>query len=190
MNRTKLVAAFALSLVAAAPAAFADNGKPKADPAAAIDRWFVQYDKDADGKLTRQEFRLGRNYFNALDLDTDGILTREEAKKAIAMQPVEVDIVALDTDHDGYVTRREWTGDQAGFDALDLDNDGVISKLDRALERDQARAKSRLRSLDKSKDGAVQRDEWPSNDESFRKQDLNRNGTLSLDELGDLNRQK
>jgi Ca2+-binding EF-hand superfamily protein len=103
---------------------------------------------------------------------------------------VEVDLVSLDTDRDGFVTRREWQGDQAGFDKLDRDNDGVLSDIDRKIEMDEARAAQRLASLDKDKDGIVSRAEWPGNDESFRNQDLNRNGSLSLDELGDRNRRK
>ena len=190
MNTRKILSALALTLVSAAPAALAQNEKAKADPAAAVDKWFAQYDKNTDEKLTRQEFRLGRTYFNALDLDADGILTREEAKKAIAQQPVEVDTTVMDTDKDGYITRREWTGDQPGFDKLDRDNDGVISRIDYEIEADEARAKQRLESLDKDKDGIVQRAEWPGNDESFRMQDSNRNGSLSVDELGDRNRRR
>jgi Ca2+-binding EF-hand superfamily protein len=186
MNSRYLITAAALTLLTAAPAALAE--KAKADPAAAVDKWFAQHDENRDGKLTRTEFHLGRTHFDALDLDTDGILTPEEAKKALSQQPVEVDLPSLDTDKDGYVTRREWTGDQAGFDKLDRDNDGVLSKLDTAIEADEARAKVRLESLDKDKDGLVQRSEWPGNDETFRRQDQNRNGTLSLDELGDRNR--
>lgn len=191
MNSRKLLAALVFSSFAsAAPAAFADSGMAPADPTAKVDSWFAQYDKNKDEKITLSEFRLGRTFFNSLDLDADGSLTREEAKKAISMHPAPVDLTKLDTDQDGYVSRREWTGDQAGFDKLDRDNDGVISKIDEAITRDESRAKKRLKTLDKNGDDLVQRNEWPANDESFRNQDLNRNGTLSVDELGDRHRRQ
>lgn len=188
-NRT-LIASLALTILSLAPAALAETTPAKPDPAADVARWFTNYDANKDEKLTVEEFRLGKNFFAGLDIDKNGIVTREEALQALAQQPVEVDVASFDTDHDGYVTRREWTGDQAGFDKLDRDNDGVLSKLDRDIEADEARAKARLNALDKDKDGLVQRAEWPGNDQTFRNQDLNRNGTLSLDELGDRNRRK
>jgi Ca2+-binding EF-hand superfamily protein len=188
MIKRTLTTALALLLVSAAPALLAE--KAKSDPVADVEKWFQKYDSDADGKLTLTEFRLGRTFFEGLDLDKNGIVTRDEAIRALQQQPVEVDLVSLDTDRDGFVTRREWQGDQAGFDKLDRDNDGVLSDIDRKIEMDEARAAQRLASLDKDKDGIVSRAEWPGNDESFRNQDLNRNGSLSLDELGDRNRRK
>lgn len=190
MNSRKLITSLALSLVALAPLALAEAPKAKVDPTAALEKWFPEYDTNRDGKVTRDEFRLGSAYFAALDVDKDGTLTLPEARKALTSQPVEIDVQAADTDGDGYLTRREWPGDQAGFDKLDRDNDGVISSLDRDLELSEARAKGRMKKLDKNKDGLVQRQEWPMDDSSFRQQDLNRNGTISLDELGDRARRK
>jgi Ca2+-binding EF-hand superfamily protein len=190
MNSRKLITTLALSLAAAVPAALADTPKAKVDPTAAVDKWFPEYDTNRDGKVSREEFRMGSAYFAGLDADKDGFLTRDEAKAALTSQPVEVDLEAVDADRDGYVTRREWPGDQAGFDKLDLDNDGVLSKLDRDLERSQARAKGRLKKFDKNGDGLVQREEWPMDDSSFRQQDKNRNGTISVDELLDQPRRK
>lgn len=193
MNIRKITSALALSLAFSAVALAQNaNTAPAADTAAAdkaktdnVDNWFGRFDYNKDGKVTLEEFGLGKTYFKALDLDSDGALTREEAKQALLKKSTVPDLRAMDTDKDGYVTRREWTGDQAGFDELDKDNDGVLSAKDRQLARSEAKAKKRLEAFDKNKDGVLTQDEWPADASSFRKQDLNRNGVLTVDELGD-----
>lgn len=179
--------ALALSLTLAVPMAAQRADKPeKKDPAANVESWFAKYDDNRDGVLTAEEFALGRTFFAALDLDKNGTLTREEAKDALTKKQSDaVNLRKLDTDGDGFVTRREWDGDQEGFDRLDRDNDGVLSKKDREIARNEARAEQRMKSYDKNADGIVSRDEWPGDDSSFRRQDADRNGQLTVDELGD-----
>jgi Ca2+-binding EF-hand superfamily protein len=184
----KTTTALALSLALAIPLAAQKtaNQAEKQAPPEKVDAWFAKYDANHDGQLTVQEFRPGRTLFAALDVDTNGTVTRDEAIEALtpkADKKPTVDLKKLDTDGDGYVTRREWDGDQEGFDRLDADNDGVLSKQDRELVRSRARAEERLKAYDKNEDGFVSEDEWPGTPETFRQQDSNRNGKITVDEL-------
>jgi Ca2+-binding EF-hand superfamily protein len=183
----KTTTALALSLALAIPLAAQKPRKQveKKDPVANIDGWFAKYDDNRDGHLTVQEFALGRTLFAAVDLDKNGVLTREEAIDAMTKKQAEptVNLRKLDTDGDGFVTRREWDGDQAGFDRLDADNDGVLSKKDRDLIRNRERADQRMAAYDKNKDGIISQDEWPGSEETFRQQDGDRNGKITVDEL-------
>jgi Ca2+-binding EF-hand superfamily protein len=185
----KTTTALALALALAMPLAAQKPKKQveKKDPVANVEGWFAKYDDNRDGQLTVQEFALGRTLFDAVDLDKNGALTREEAIEAMTRKQTEptVNLRKLDTDGDGFVTRREWDGDQAGFDRLDADNDGVLSKKDRDLIRNRERADQRMAAYDKNKDGIVSADEWPGSEETFRQQDLDRNGKITLDELAE-----
>jgi Ca2+-binding EF-hand superfamily protein len=178
-----LVVTLALSAAAAFAADAPKEQKPKTGTD--VETWFPAFDKNNDGKVVLEECIYGKTFFDALDLNHDAALTIDEARQALAMKSHVPDLRAMDTDKDGYVTRREWTGDQAGFDALDKDNDGVLSAADRKIEKEQNRARKRLEAYDKNKDGVISQDEWPADAATFRKQDANRNGVLTLDELAD-----
>ncbi|HEV7239563.1 MAG TPA: hypothetical protein VGQ36_10005 [Thermoanaerobaculia bacterium] len=182
-----IITALALSLTVAVTAdeAAKAQGADRSVKAESTDTWFARYDANKDDKLTPEEFRGGKTLFAAYDVNADGTLTREEVKsaKGASTRP---SFRALDTDKDGFVTRREWTGTQEEFDAVDLDNDGVWSKADLAAEKFRTQAKGLIERLDTDKDGVLSGDEWAAAQRdaaSFRRQDLNRNGTLDLDEL-------
>src|SRR5947199_1259099 len=50
------------------------------------------------------------------------------AQKAPARQATAADtFAAMDTDHDGKITRAEWKGNAVGFAMLDRNGDGVLS---------------------------------------------------------------
>lgn len=189
MKTRLIITALALSLTVAATAdetaKAKSQGADRSARAESMDTWFARYDVNKDDKLTADEFRGGKTLFTAYDVNADGILTREEVKsaKVASSRP---SFRSLDTDKDGFVSRREWTGTQEEFDAVDLDNDGVWSKADLAKEKAKTQAKGLIERLDTDKDGLISGDEWAAAQRdaaSFRRQDLNRNGKLDLDEL-------
>ncbi|HUR79310.1 MAG TPA: hypothetical protein VM733_00995 [Thermoanaerobaculia bacterium] len=188
MKIRNITTALALTLAAAIiPVAHAETPE-EAKQLAAVDKWFEQYDRNHDAQLTVDEFSLGKSYFHALDMDKNGILTREEAKQASlkkSTSSTNINWMAMDSDNDGYVTVREFTGTSAEFDALDLDRDRVLSRHDRDLGREHNRAKGRLAAYDKDKDGLVSIKEWPADEATFRQRDRNRDGMLNVDELAE-----
>ena len=187
MNIRKITTALALTFTVAVPAAWAQTAED-AKQTAAVDTWFVDYDRNHDGKLTVEEFSLGKSYFAALDLDRNGVLTPDEAKQALAAKEKgakSFDWSKMDRDSDGYITVREWTGTPEEFDAHDLDRDRVLSRYDRDLAREQKRAQNRLAAYDADKDGKVSQKEWPADVSTFRQRDRNRDGLLDVDELAE-----
>ena len=185
MKIRNFTTALALTVAAAVPAVYAQSADDAAKQAATVDKWFEQYDRNHDTVLTADEFSLGKTYFNALDVDRNGTLTRDEAKQALGRKPTKPTLnwSAMDRDNDGYVTVREWTGTPEQFDAADADGDRVLSRYDRDLLKEQARAKNRLAAYDKDQDGLVSMKEWPADAGTFRERDRNRDGMLNVDEL-------
>jgi Ca2+-binding EF-hand superfamily protein len=186
LNIRKITTALALTCAVAVPAAYAQSA-PDVTQTNNVDVWFERFDTNKDNKLTVDEFGLGKTYYAALDLDHDGVLTREEAKQALLRKGTHtfIDWTKMDTDGDGYITVREWTGTPAEFDEHDLDGDRVLSRYDRDLATAKKRAKGRLEAFDKDKDGFVSMKEWPADAGLFREKDRNRDGQLSVDELAE-----
>lgn len=183
MNIRKITTVLALSFAAALPALASDAEAAK--KIASVEKWFAQYDRDGDERLTADEFSMGKSYFKALDMDQDGVLTKDEAKTAVLAAPKRrtINWKKMDTDGDGYVTVREWTEEPEEFDKLDLDRDRVLSSYDRDLAKERGRAESRLAAYDKDKDDFVSRAEWPADEATFYARDRNRDGKLTLEEL-------
>ena len=88
----------------------------------------------------------------------------------------------LDTNRDGRLTRSEWSGSAAVFDALDTNRDGVLTRAE-AVGSDERQAGGEFRSADLNRDGFVSRDEWPWNAAAFNRLDANRDGRLSRSEF-------
>jgi Ca2+-binding EF-hand superfamily protein len=185
-----ITTALTLSLTAAALAGETEPAKPKptvdrTPKAVSGEVLFARYDTNKDGRVTPEEFRGGKTLFTAYDADRNGVITLAEIEsvKKVESGP---NFRELDTDKDGFVTRREWQGTQEEFDAVDLDHDGVWSKADRAMEKRLTQAKGEVGLFDTDKDGALSPAEWAAahrDESSFRVRDLNRDGSLSLEEL-------
>lgn len=188
MKIRNITTAVALTLATAAMAGDTGQAKPQVDrspKAQNAEELFARYDTNKDGQVTPEEFRGGKTLFTAYDADKNGVLTIEEIKAA-RQHTNRPNFRSLDTDKDGYVTRREWQGTQEEFDAVDVDNDGVWSRADLAIEKQRTQAQGMLDRFDANKDGVLSYDEWATaqrDESSFRRQDLNRDAKLDVDEL-------
>ncbi|MHC4225093.1 MAG: EF-hand domain-containing protein [Planctomycetota bacterium] len=95
---------------------------------------FLQrFDSNRDGQVTRDEFPHERR-FAEIDTDGDGILSKEEIEESMDRRMRESMygfFERFDLNRDGKVTREEFTGPAAQFEAKDRNHDGVIDSSDR-----------------------------------------------------------
>jgi hypothetical protein len=103
-------------------------------------------------------------------------------------------IKSLDADGDGRIARseRKRKPDEV-FDRLDANSDGFLSveELKAKARRRGVRQKGRrLAALDKNNDGIISRDEWTGPASRFDRLDLDKNGSLSAEEIRNRRRKR
>jgi Ca2+-binding EF-hand superfamily protein len=103
--------------------------------------WFLSMDKDADGVITRQEWRGNARMFARHDLNRDGVLsgtelwingrrpeqrpyTEEDQRRDELLET----FYRADVNDDGRIGRREWWSDRQTFSRVDRNRDGFISE--------------------------------------------------------------
>jgi hypothetical protein len=102
----------------------------------------------------------GEGGFEIADANHDGKLSRDEASDFIVSEI----FTARDTDHDGHITKQEWTAadpkDAAGFKQRDNNHDGIMTK-EEALKFGRAHGMTAktFREADKNHDGTLDRAE-------------------------------
>jgi Ca2+-binding EF-hand superfamily protein len=136
---------------------------------------FRALDHDRDNRLTRLEWHASYETFSRLDRNRDKQLTLAEFTAADDDDP-EDRFADLDADSDGRLTRDEWHGSTAVFNALDGNRDGVLTRVEAVGQ--QTTAPDEFRSLDVNNDGAIARNEWHWNAAAFDRLDTNRDGRL------------
>lgn len=155
-------------------------------------------DGDGDGCVSLDEFTEAlRRRARAT-----GPAAPSEGKVGESNTPQRLNLERLrrfDRNRDGQVTPEEFPGGEKAFAELDLDGDGVLTERDAAPPRvdapgsaspapapetaEQAAARAELlRTLDKNKDGKVDRSEFSGSDEEWRQLDRNADGWLTPDE--------
>jgi len=122
------------------------NGRP------AFDRLLKQGDANHNGKLEASEFRAV--------LDDMQEFAKEARNKAARR------FDSMDKDHDGKVTREEFTGPKPRFDLLDQNGDGSLAReeflngaLGKAAAKKQANAAKKADAVKKKKAGASEKTE-------------------------------
>ncbi|WP_404710251.1 EF-hand domain-containing protein [Sphingomonas sp. MMS24-J13] len=132
--RTFLLATAAATLVAIPASA----RMPGRDPAAMLDK----ADTDHDGRISRAEFIAARAAdFARLDRNGDGVISRLDFTRILKFRPqaaarIDAMIAAMDSDHDGKVTRAELAAaPPLLFDRADADHDNFVDKAELAQLR-------------------------------------------------------
>jgi hypothetical protein len=94
---------------------------------------------------------------------------------------------SLDRNRDGYLSSREWTGDDRIFDRLDVNNDNRLGRneIRDTRSRYQDNLEDRFRESDDNRDRRLSPREWWGRDEVFDRLDRNNDSYLSWAELVD-----
>jgi hypothetical protein len=94
---------------------------------------FNTFDVNRDGWLTRPESRMTNIEFDRFDANRDNRISRFEFDNvAAATDPSTYydRFAAVDVNHDGWLTRSEWRGTEAGFTRLDANRDNRLSRTE------------------------------------------------------------
>ncbi len=163
------------------------NGWDDRDIEASIEReddWsperFRALDHNGDGRLARNEWHAAAELFTRADRNRDNFLSATEFA-LVGDDDREDQFGDLDDNRDGRLTRAEWHGSTAVFDALDANRDGTLTRAE-AVGTEGA-GQDVFTSMDVNNDRAVSRDEWHWNAAAFDRLDINHDSRLSRQEF-------
>lgn len=173
-----------------------------------VERRFKDQDKNADGRISKDEFPGPAERFTALDKDGDGGICVDELKAGMAGDGMRGRrmMAQFDKNGDGKVTRDEFPGGDEMFQKMDKNGDGAIS--DDELPRAGKDGKGKkgpdgggtpgdapapvtppaggfgglFAALDKDRDGRLSRAEFPGTDDEWRRLDRDANGWVTPEE--------
>ena len=161
---------------------------------------FRAMDANADGVITRTEWRGSVRSFRVHDWNGDGVLSGEEVRPGAAREMGEDEdfdqdrrefrnwtargFTSLDHDRSGRIERSEWHYDFEGFNRADRDRDNVLTRAeflgDDSTDIDR---EDRFDYLDADNDGRIERGEWHATRDAFEWLDRNNDGSLSRTEV-------
>jgi Ca2+-binding EF-hand superfamily protein len=143
---------------------------------------FARLDRNRDGRISEQEWYYDWEAFRRIDRNRDGVVNRQEfLGEDTADDDRDDRFDAIDMDHDGRVTQREWHGSRDSFQWLDRNGDGILTRAEVVGEQNPSR--NLFEQLDVDRDGRLTVNEWRWSKASFDRLDANRNGSLERAEL-------
>ena len=125
------------------------------EPLPPTSQFFDEYDTNADGKVSTEEFRGASEVFKLLDKNGDGVITPEE--------------LGLPADYRPAAGKRPAAGREAPAGGK-----GKANEMAKRLEK----FRERLRAMDTNQDGKVSKEEWQGNEKLFERLDRNGDGVL------------
>ncbi len=193
------------------PEAFGKNHKDHGNKGKGVQTRFRGLDQNNDGRITRDEWRGNDRSFSVHDTNGDGVISGNEVGVALRDEGYD-DFLEIDQDRNGRISRDEWRWDRAGFDSMDEDQDGSLTRREYlyspvddiadidigALSReDLLKGNADARNVlfgefDRNNDGVISRTEFSGDKQSFARLDTNNDGKLMrqefIDRCGDLER--
>lgn len=144
---------------------------------------FARLDRNRDDRISEQEWYYDWEAFRRIDRNRDGVVSRQEFLGEGATDDDDRDdkFEAIDADHNGKVTEREWHGSRETFQWLDRNRDGVLTRAEVVGEEQPAR--NLFDRLDLDRNGRITSNEWQWSKASFDQRDSDRNGHLDRAEL-------
>ena len=141
-------------------------------------RGFSALDHNKDGRIARGEWHFDREGFRRADHNGDNVISRSEFLNENVQEDDDRDdrFQDLDSNGDRRVSRGEWHGSAARFNALDSNRDGVLTRTEMIGDEPPP---SLFASVDVNRDKVIARDEWHWSRASFDRRDSNRDGRLS-----------
>jgi Ca2+-binding EF-hand superfamily protein len=170
---------------------------------------FAGMDRNADGIISRDEWRGNNQSFQNQDWNNDGILSGDEVAggtprfgRTAVERPAVVDprearraerFDSLDRNANGRIESREWDGTVAAFNRLDVNNDNILSRaeminagVDSAPAPGtsaQVRAERAFNSMDVNTNGRIELREWTGTAAGFDRLDVNNDNIVSRAEM-------
>ena len=161
---------------------------------------FAGMDRNADGRITRAEWRGSLQSFRVHDWNNDDVLSGDEVRAGAARpRPQDPDyrpndpwledwseqrFQRLDVDNNSRVTRQEWPFDHEAFVRADRNRDGALTRQEfvGAADFDDDRL-DRFDYMDLNGNNRLERSEWHGGTEAFGWLDQNNDGWLSRAEV-------
>ena len=143
---------------------------------------FRALDHNGDGRLARSEWESDYELFTRIDRNRDNFVSAAEFTGEVDGDRVD-QFADQDANHDGRLTRAEWHGTTAVFNALDANRDGVLTRAE--AMGTEGGPRDEFKSVDVNADGFIGRPEWHWNAAAFDRLDANRDGRLSRQEFDD-----
>lgn len=142
---------------------------------------FASLDHNRDGRISANEWHADRETFRRVDRNRNGSLSKEEFLASSVDDDRDDRFDHLDVNGNGRVEWDEWHGSIEAFDALDRNDDTVLSRDE--LGGNAGRRRDSFANLDVNRNGTIARDEWHWSRRSFDDQDVNRDGVLTRREF-------
>jgi Ca2+-binding EF-hand superfamily protein len=165
-----------------------DDGRVSYDeflnPPAADNRQsqFERLDTDADGVVSRREWRNEAGLFHRADRNGDGVVTVREFLNAPVAQTEELRFDQIDINNDGVIGRREWpAGESIAFDRADRNDDGAVTRWEfsNAGAGESSPREMSFEDMDHDDNGVLSNQEWHSDPSTFYAMDRNHDGVIT-----------